>query len=384
MTDQILSSLLASLSQKKQQLDQLRPLPAVLSDNLQDWLRIELTYHSNAIEGNTLSRAETTLAVEKNLTTAGKTIREHLEAINHAQAFDWIVQASQDDREKPITKKTVLRLHQLVLQKIDEANAGRFRHTAIRIAGSSVILPNAAKVPELMDQFETWLQTQAKEVEAQASANHPALTAAQAHYKLVSIHPFADGNGRTARLLMNLLLLRADYPPAIIRNQDRQQYFTSLEKAQLGDSPEDYYRLIYQAIDRSLDLYLQAATESDQELDAGLSAELDSEKKIVDLNLDQNQDEVKKEAVKGKQATQKLLKIGELADLADETVATIRHWTNKDLLPVSDRTPGGYQLYAPDCVAKCKQIRRLQKEQRLTLEEIAASRVIEKIKGHFP
>lgn len=241
------------ITAKKQKLDSFRPLPPELVKNLEEWFRVELTYTSNAIEGNTLSRQQTAAIVEKGVTVEGKTLREHLEATNHAQAFDWVkTQVAQTRLE--IDEKKILELHRLILQKIDDTSAGRYRTVAVRIAGTNVILPNPAKVPQLMQEFVSWLGTTRK--------LHPAIFAADAHFKLVSIHPFVDGNGRTARLLMNLLLMQQGYPPAIVSKEDRRKYLEAIEKGQMGGSLGNYYLIIYQAIEKSLDLYLDSIAKS--------------------------------------------------------------------------------------------------------------------------
>lgn len=322
-----MKDILSTLEEKKQQLDSYRPFSVDLVNNLREWFKIELTYTSNAIEGNTLSRAETALVVEKGVTVDGKTLQEHLEAVNHAQAFNWVMQRI-DTSKQNINESTILDLHQLILQKIVDNQAGRYRTVPVRIAGSTVILPNAMKVPELMEEFVSWLQE---------SKDNPLTVAVDTHFKLVSIHPFVDGNGRTARLLMNLLLMQAGYPPAIIRKEERKQYIASIEKAQLGGSLADYYALMYEAVDRSLDIYLEALE--------GKEHEKVLEKKPV-------------------------LKIGELAHLVGETVPTIRHWTKEGLLIVAEYSQGGYQLYGQDQVAIIKKIRKLQDKDRLTIAEI--------------
>lgn len=320
-------NILAKIEEKKQRLDGFRPFSIDLATNLREWFKIELTYTSNAIEGNTLSRAETALVVEKGVAVDGKTIQEHLEAINHAQAFDWIIQRMNTTKQD-ITESTILDLHQLILQKIDGTNTGRYRTVSVRIAGSTVIMPNAIKVPELMSEYILWLQK---------INDNPLTVAIDAHFKFVSIYPFVDGNGRTARLLMNLLLMQVGYPPAIIRKEERKQYIASIEKAQLGGSLADYYTLMYEAVNRSLDIYLEALEGKEQE-------------KIL-----------KKKP---------MLKIGELAKLAGETVPTIRYWTKEGLLSVVEYSPGGYQLYNQSQVVTIKKIRKLQDENRLTLAEI--------------
>lgn len=312
------------LIEKKKILDSNRPLAPELVRNLDEWFRIELTYTSNAIEGNTLTRKETALVVEKGLTVGGKSLIEHLEATNHAKALDFIMALVQSDAHA-ITESDILRIHQMILKNIDDFNAGHYRSIPVRISGSNVILPNAAKVPDLMSDFARWL----KEVE-----DDSIFVAAEAHYRLVTIHPFVDGNGRTARLLMNLILLMNGYPPAIIRPQDRLSYISALEKGQLGGSKDDYFNIIMRAIDRSLNIYLKA---------------------------------IKGET--GSTGNHQLLKIGELATRVGEVNSTIRHWTKEGLLEVSEITAGGFALYSYDMIGRIQQIKEL-KIQRYNLQEI--------------
>lgn len=242
------------LTQKKFLIDKHRPLPADLVRNLDEWFRVELTYTSNAIEGNTLTRQETAVVLEKGITVAGKSLVEHLEATNHAEALDFVKALAQNSSYQ-ISEKDVLAIHALILKGINDKNAGGYRSVAVRIAGSRVVMPNPIKVPELMDKFINWLQTK--------HDLHPVDFAAQAHYQLVTIHPFVDGNGRTARLLMNLILWQNGYPPALIRKEDRLAYINSLEHAQMGGSLEPYQQIIMQAVERTLDIYLKAIKDSE-------------------------------------------------------------------------------------------------------------------------
>jgi Fic family protein len=329
---------LQSLTAKKQSLDTLRPLPPSLVKNLEAWFRVELTYTSNAIEGNTLSRRETAVVIEKGLTVGGKSLKEHLEATNHAHAVDYVT-SLVGRRSRSVSEQEILRLHELVLVGIDDANAGRYRNVPVRIAGSTVVLPNPRKVPELMEDFCGWLRGR--------SGLHPVAFAGEAHYRLVTIHPFVDGNGRTARLLMNLLLLIRGYPPAIIPPRDRLAYLGALETAQLGGPRSAYDRLIAKAVDRSLDIYLQAA---------------------------QGKPVGKPISGRGRSATRglTLMKIGQLAKAVGETVPTIRHWTTLGLLVAAQTTEAGYQMYDDDAVDRCRRIQSL-KARRLTLAEIRAA-----------
>lgn len=315
------------LTQKKLELDGFRPLPPALTRNLNDWFRVELTYTSNALEGNTLTRRETAVVIEKGLTVGGKSLKEHLEATNHAHALD-LVHGLIKRKQSQLTTRDILDIHDMILRGIDNDNAGHYRNVQVRISGSTVVLPNPRKVADLMDNFQSWLTGK--------HGLHPVAFAGEAHYRLVTIHPFVDGNGRTARLLMNLLLMMAGYPPAIIRKRDRLAYIAALETAQLGGPKADYEKLIAKAADRSLDIYLKAAR---------------GESAMGDVDPDH------------------LLKIGELAKAAGETVPTIRYWTKEGLLEVAAVTESGYQLYAPDMVQRCERIKQL-KGERHTLQEI--------------
>lgn len=318
------------LTDKKTKLDSYRPLPPALVDNLEQWFLIELTYTSNAIEGNTLTRKETAIVVEKGLTVSGKSLVEHLEATNHAQALRKVM-ALVNSKTAALTEHDILDIHETILKGIDDESAGRYRSIAVRISGSEVILPNPTKVPDLMADFI-----------AEITSNleiHPAQLAAEAHYRLVTIHPFVDGNGRTARLLMNLILMQHGYPPALIRKRDRLKYIKSLEQTQLGGSKNDYYRIIADAVNRSLDIYLNALS-GDQTVLANAQPS-------------------------GKQ----LLRIGALAKLTSESNATVRFWTKEGLLEVADTTEVGYHLYSPTMIERARRIRELQ-AQRYTLKEI--------------
>jgi len=314
------------LTEKKHRLDQYRPLPPALVANLDRWFKVELTYTSNALEGNTLTRQETAVVVEKGLTVGGKSLIEHLEATNHAAALSKIAHLAQSTTDV-LTEHTILDIHSTILHGIDDANAGRYRSIAVRISGSTVILPNPAKVPALMADFVENL--------AASPDSHPVERAAEAHYRLVTIHPFIDGNGRTARLLMNLLLLQTGYPPALIRKRDRIPYLNALEKAQLGGSKDDYLAIIAKGVSRSFDIYFQAL-EPDRE---------------------------------PAQTPAPLLRIGQLAKLTGETHATLRHWMKEGLIQSPETTEAGYQLFHPAMVDRAKRIRHLQSE-RHTLGEI--------------
>jgi Fic family protein len=243
-----LDSMLAALAVKHQRLQAARPLPPEFVQSLEHKLRIELTYSSNSIEGNTLTLRETQLLIDENITPGGKSLREVHEAINHNEAIKLLYRIAE--KRLPASERDLLDLHALVLRNIDDAWAGRYRQTRVFITGSPIIPPSHMHVPELMAKFIGDLAS---------ASGHPVKIAADAHYEFAKIHPFVDGNGRTARLLMNLLLLQRDYPLTIIPADQRTAYITAMDDADRGDRLP-FYRVICASVERSLDLYLSGAT----------------------------------------------------------------------------------------------------------------------------
>ena len=239
--------LLARVQEKKGKLDLQRPLSTAITRRLHEDLRIRLTYHSNAIEGNTLSLRETQVVIEEGITIGGHTLREHLEATNHAMAFDELRRLVE--HSSPITLETVSRLHTLVLHELHET-AGQFRQTQVFIRGSEHRPPPARQVPELMMQWVCWLEGEGRHY-------HPVVRAAIAHHGFEAVHPFEDGNGRTGRLLLNLMLMRDGYPPAMLLREWVLRYYQGLEAAHFGQYTA-LVHLIGQAVEAGLDFYLDA------------------------------------------------------------------------------------------------------------------------------
>lgn len=266
---------------------------------LNAWLKTELAYTSNGIEGNTLTRKETELAIEENLTSGAKPINHYLEAINHARAFEFILEAGKNKAK--INESFVLQLHKIILSGIDNTNAGFYRSVRVRISGSETILPNPLKVPDLMADFGVWL----------TKVHGDVLDfALEAHYRLVSIHPFIDGNGRTARLLLNAILLECGYAPIIIRKIDRRRYLSALETYQTRQNSEPYVNFMLSALNRSL-------------------------KMMIDI-LDISKPEPNAE----------LLTIAKFAKLAGVPVSTVRYYMKEGKLKPTAYTASGYALFA--------------------------------------
>lgn len=245
-----LDKYLGRISQKKARLDQFRPLPVDALQKVKESLTLEWTYNSNAIEGNTMTLQETKVVIEEGFTIKGKSLREHFEVLNHQETITFIEQLVSTDYV--LHAKDILDVNSLVLQKIERENAGRYRSMGVRIAGANFVPPNALKVDELMDELVNW-QNQ------EAYLFHPVIANAIFHHRFVWIHPFFDGNGRTVRLIANLLLMKYGYPPAIILKLDRKKYYTALNKANLGDYSK-LLLVVLQSVERSLDIYLSNLT----------------------------------------------------------------------------------------------------------------------------
>lgn len=236
------------LLDKKRKLDELRPFDAGSLKRLEESFNVELTYNSNAIEGNSLSLSETKLVVEEGLTIGGKTMREHLEATNHQKAIEFVKTLVTAKR---VEEKDVLELHALILDRIDPNNAGFYRHVGVRISGTTYLPPSSQKVPELMTHVYDMLNAPTKGPDA---VEH----AARLHLEFVAVHPFVDGNGRTSRLLTNLYLMRNGFPPIIYLRAERKKYITSIMKAQLDHEDEPFVNFTGKTAERSLDMYLDA------------------------------------------------------------------------------------------------------------------------------
>jgi Fic family protein len=243
------SRLLERLDAKKRQLDALQPLPVAVVNRLKDQILVEWIYNSNALEGSTITLHETKLILETGLTIGGKSLREHFEVINHRDAIEYV--ESLVNSSEPLSAFHARQIHKLVLTRIDDDSAGRYCQTQVRIAGAAHTPPESWLVPQEMEEWANWLE--------ENQALHPAELAALAHHRLVAIHPFVDGNGRMARLVMNLLLMRQGYPPTVILRANRRQYYRVLAQADAGQV-KSLVNFVGRALERSLTLYLQACT----------------------------------------------------------------------------------------------------------------------------
>lgn len=265
------------------------------------WLKTELAYTSNAIEGNTLTRKETELVINDGITSASKPLQHYIEAVNHAKAFEKIITFLDED--KNINENFILNIHKIILTGLDDDNAGFYRNCRVRISGSTVIMPNPIKVPDLMTDFYNWLSD---------NIDNEPITAILAHLKFVSIHPFVDGNGRCARLLMNTILLKFGFAPIVIRPTDRKKYLSVVENYQLKGNDKPYLTFMLNLLNRSLKVLITM---------------LDT-----DIDLEQND----------------LLTISKYAKYKNIPISTIRYWIKTGKILPSSYTDSGYMLFKKD------------------------------------
>lgn len=242
------NDLFESINKKKAQLDAARPLPKYTLKSLREKLFLEWTYNSNAIEGNTLTMNETKVVLE-GITVGGKTLREHLEVINHREAISYVEEIVQ--QQETLSEWQIKNLHRLVLKGIDEAYAGVYRKEQVFISGAKHTPPAHYVIQEKMEQMMNWYQNEGIHL-------HPIKRGAMLHAIFVGIHPFIDGNGRTARLLLNLELMKDGFPPVIIKVENRLAYYEALDQAHTTENYSDFIAIVEHEVEDSLDLYLSA------------------------------------------------------------------------------------------------------------------------------
>lgn len=241
---------------KLKSLNALRPLSQTQVQKLREQLQIEMAYNSNAIEGNSLTLRETFLVLQEGMTIKGKPMKDHLEAKDHKEALDFLYELVSQDSQT-VSEHLIRQLHQLIVRETERDWAGKYRTGAVLIGGAEHTPPDATDVPRQMEDLMLWLKKGKKEL-------HPVELAALFHHKFVFIHPFFDGNGRTARLAMNVLLMRSGFPLAIILKNDRKKYYRVLQKADHGQSGP-LVLFVAQAVERSLDLYLRTFAKNKSE-----------------------------------------------------------------------------------------------------------------------
>lgn len=221
-----MKNLIADIDKLQKEILAIKPLSTEQLNELKKYYKIGLTFSSNALEGNSLTESETKIAIEDGLTVAGKPIKDYNEAIGHSLAYDKIFQLIDSNA---ITEKDIKELHRLFYKNIDEKNAGKYRKIKVFISGSNYFLPSPSEVPTLMQKLEI-------KINNYLETEHPVIASAKIHKEFVMIHPFIDGNGRVARLLMNLFLLKNKFPITLIPAVLRLEYITALEKAHTDET----------------------------------------------------------------------------------------------------------------------------------------------------
>ena len=235
--------LLKKIEEKKNRLDKLRPLSKDALKKILEDIRLRHTYHSDAIEGNTLTLQETKLVLEGGITIGGKPLKDHIEAQNDAEAFDLMVELVH--AKKSISQEIIQQIHEVVTKGILK-DAGKYRTENVRITGSKTTPPSYSKIVKLMEDYVQNIR--------QLKLN-PIKKTAFIHHELVRIHPFIDGNGRVARLITNLYLMKQGYPPVILKKEDRHKYYRTLQKADEGDL-SSFATFIAKAVNEALMYYL--------------------------------------------------------------------------------------------------------------------------------
>lgn len=226
-----------------------KPLSGIQLQKMEEYFNTKYTFESNRIEGNTLTFQETYLVVAEGLTIGGRSMVEHLEAVNHTEAIAWLKEMVNGNED--VTRRNVLDIHRLILKSIDTNNAGAYRSVPVMIGGSEHKPPQPYMLEKLMEDYFIHYQQQKRVL-------HPVILAAEMHERLVSIHPFIDGNGRTSRLLMNFILLKNGYTVTSLKGDydSRMAYYAALENVQVNNNPEPFYHLILDKVKDSLEEHL--------------------------------------------------------------------------------------------------------------------------------
>lgn len=251
-SDKELDRLLSEADKLQKKWTKKKPLNVTQLQKMKEYFNLNYTYESNKIEGNTLTLKETFLVVNEGLTIGGKSMNEHLEAINHTDAIDFIASLIQD--KEILTERVLQEIHYLILKGIDKENAGKYRRVPVMISGSTFVPPQPYLINKMMEDIFIFYQKNKNKL-------HPIVLAADMHEKIVTVHPFIDGNGRTCRLIMNLILLANGFTVGILKGdvKSRMKYYTALEEAQTKNDRAVFYKLVAQTCIDSLNEHIKMA-----------------------------------------------------------------------------------------------------------------------------
>ena len=271
---------LERIDRLKNELDALRPLPADVVERVEQKLRLESNYHSNAVEGNSLTLGETRSLILHGLTARGKPMRDHLDIEGHDRAVEMIERAVKETQG--LNEVFIRNLHRVLLKEPYETEAmtpdgrrtmrpitlGEYKTTPNNVktsTGETYYFTPPEQVKPAMTDLLDWYRAQ------EAASEHPVIIAATFHYRFVRIHPFDDGNGRMARLIMNLILIKHGYTVAIVQSDERARYLEELERADQTEDLAQFIGYIASCCTYALDLYLRAArgesTEDPEDID---------------------------------------------------------------------------------------------------------------------
>jgi Fic family protein len=289
---------LARIDSLQQQIEVLRPLPADVQARIFQKFRLDWNYHSNSIEGNSLTYGETVAFIMEGVTAKGKPLKDHLDLRGHNQAID-VLQELIKSPEMELTERDIRELHSIIMAEAYEVTVetsagpqrrliepGQYKtmpnHT-LTSTGETHYYATPEETPGKMHDLIEWYR-------AHRATLHPLVLAAHFHHKFVAIHPFDDGNGRMTRLLTNMLLMRAGYPPIVVKTEEKREYYAVLSQADAGvEAPLlEYFaeRLI-----RSLGIYLKGAKGDD------IAEENDIDKRIALLKASFTKEDLVKESI---------------------------------------------------------------------------------------
>lgn len=251
------------LEKKLGELNKFRPIPVSVIKKIQNHLQIEMTYNSNAIEGNTLSLKETAWVIQEGITIKGKPLKDHLEAKNQKEALDFLYELIDSKKRNTVSERLIREIHHLIVKETDSNISGKYRGGNVIITGAEQTPPAGFEITEHMNQLILWIKKNESKL-------HPVELAAIVHHKLAYIYPFWDGNGRVSRIIMNIFILQAGFPIAIILKNDRKRYYRVLSEADNGKYA-NLCEFIAQSVIRSINIYLKFLRPSKKKDDKYLS-----------------------------------------------------------------------------------------------------------------
>ncbi len=259
---------LTKAEQLKNELDALRPLDAEAEARIMQKFRLDWNYHSNNLEGNSLTYGETKALILFGITAQGKPLKDHFEITGHNEAINWILEIVKD--ETPLTEKFIRELHTLLLKESSYKEAkmpdgkptrrkievGKYKtqpNHVVTVTGETFYFATPEETPAKMHELIEWFRKEKEKPDV-----NPIILAALFHYRFIRIHPFDDGNGRVARILMNFILMQFGYPPVIIKSEDKENYYAVLRLAD-ADELEPFIEYITSNLIRSLEIMIRGA-----------------------------------------------------------------------------------------------------------------------------